>query len=240
LHTATLVVPEHERPLVVVDVDPAWERIVVGSHRLTCHPPRAGLPLRADVRVLVNLAAPGALELVAAWPAGASAPLACVTAPGSEHAVLLRAVTVVSGLRPADPIATRVRRRRRGDARVVAAGSNARALLALRRVLAGDGIGVSLAWDAAQARDLCDLVHPHVLVIDLGLPHGGYDLVVALGLGRRVPDLVVVAAGADARAFAAAFERARRRARLPLRRDALGELFGCASGTGLRPQLAPG
>lgn len=234
------MISERERPIVVVDVDPTWERIVVGSHRVACHPPRAGQALRDDVHMVVNLAAPGGLDLIATWPAGARPPFACVTVPSSEHVVLLRAVGLVGGLRPADPIATRVRRRRRGDARVVAAGANARALLALRRVLAGDGIGVSLAWDAAQARDLCDLVHPHVVVVDLGLPHGGHDLVVALGLRRRVPDLVLVAAGGDARAFAAAFERARRRERLSPRREALAELFAPAPATGLRAQLVHG
>jgi hypothetical protein len=119
-------------------------------------------------------------------------------------------------------------RRRRRTARVVAAGGNAGALLALRRVLGADGIGVSLAWDALQAQDLCELVHPHVVVLDLGLPHGGHDLVVRLGVGRWVPDLVLLPAGDDARAFAAAFERARRRERLGLRREALAELSAAA------------
>jgi hypothetical protein len=136
---------------------------------------------------------------------------------------MLRGIAVARAFRPADPIAVHVRRRRRA-ARVVAAGGNAGALLGLRRVLGADGIGVSLAWDALQAQDLCELVHPHVVVLDLALPHGGHDLVVRLGIKRYVPDLVLLPAGDDGRAFAAAFERARRRERLALRREVVVEL----------------
>jgi hypothetical protein len=99
-------------------------------------------------------------------------------------------------------------------------------------------MGVSLAWDALQAQDLCDLVHPHVLVLDLGLPRGGHDLVVHVGLRRNVPDLVLLPRGDDARAFAQAFERARRRERIVRRRDALAALAAPRT-TAARGSVAP-
>jgi hypothetical protein len=214
------------RTILIVDTDAGWERIAVAGRRIVRVHPKDVHRLDAGeaVATIVNLAAPGVVEQLAGWSRGpGTPPSACVTVPGNEHVVWLRGVAVVRALRPADPVAVYVRRRRR-TARVVAAGGNAGALLALRRVLGADGIGVSLAWDALQAQDLCDLVHPHVVVIDLALPRGGHDLVVGLGLRRNVPDLVVLPAGDDARAFAAAFERARRRERLALRREAIAQL----------------
>lgn len=213
------------RTIVIVDADAAWDRLAPSGGRVVrIHPKDAHRLDWGDTPpTLVNLAAAGVVELVAAWPRGVAPPQACVSVAGSEHVVVLRGIAVVRAFRPADPVAVHVRRRRRA-ARVVAAGGNAGALLALRRVLGADGIGVSLAWDALQAQDLCELVHPHVVVIDLGLPHGGHELVLRLGLRRWVPDLVVLPAGDDARGFAAAFERARRRERLALRREIVAEL----------------
>jgi hypothetical protein len=222
--------------IVIVDGDPAWERLGLAGHRLLRAHPRElpCLAIEEPTFTIVNLAAPGGLDAVAAWPHGTRRPpWACVTVPGSEHVVLLRGTAVTPALRPADPIAVHARRRRRA-ARIVAAGENAGALLALRSVLEADGMGVSLAWDALQAQDLCDLVHPHVVVLDLALPRGGHDLVVHLGLRRNVPDLVLLPAGDDARAFALAFERARRRERVVLRRDALAGLVGRAAAPGSR------
>jgi hypothetical protein len=213
------------RSIVIVDSDPGWERLPSSGGRIVrVHPKDVHRLDGTDaVPIIVNLAAAGVVDLLASWPRGASAPSGCVSVAGSEHVAMLRGIAVVRALRPADPIAVHVRRRRRA-ARVVAAGGNAGALLGLRRVLGADGIGVSLAWDALQAQDLCELVHPHVVVLDLGLPHGGHDLVVRLGLRRYVPDFVLLAAGDDGRAFAAAFERARRRERLVLRREVVAEL----------------
>lgn len=227
--------------VVMVDGDAAWERLGVAGLRVVRVHPRdlPGLELDGAASTVVNLAMPGVLELVGAWPRGPGRPpAACVSTAGSEHVVMLRGVAVVRALRPADPVAVHVRRRRR-TARVVAAGENAGALLQLRRVLDADGMGVSLAWDALQAQDLCDLVQPHVLVVDLGLPRGGHDLVVHVGLRRSVPDLVLLPAGDDARAFAAAFERACRRERVVRRRDALAAL-AAPRPSGLRASLAHG
>jgi hypothetical protein len=226
-------VSAESRQITVVDADPAWERVVLAPHRVVrVAPADAGHVDGADGTLLVNLASPHALDVLATWPARRRGlAWGCVTSPGSEHLVRLGGVAVVTGLRPADPVAAYVRRRSRRRLRVVATGPNAGALLALRRVLAGDGIGVSLAWDAGQARDLCELVHPHAVVVDLGVSRGGHDLVVWLGLRRIVPDLVLVPSGDDSARFTDAFAVARRQARLPLRREAVAALV---AGTTLR------
>jgi DNA-binding NarL/FixJ family response regulator len=107
-------------------------------------------------------------------------------------------------------------------------------------LLAADGLGASLAWDAAQTWDLCDLVHPEMVVLDLGLPRGGHDVVARLGLRSRPPDLVLVPDGDDARAFEAAFAKARRRERLPRRHEALTAMLGLALEPALRLGRAHG
>jgi hypothetical protein len=226
--------------IVIVDGDAAWDRLVLAGHRVVrVHPKDVDRVAAEEPTItMVNLAVPGALELIARWP-GTTPPWACVAAPGGEQTVLLRGVAVVRAFRPAEPIAIHVRRRRR-TARVVAAGANAGALIALRSVLEADGMGVSLAWDALQAQDLCDLVHPHAVVLDLALPRGGHDLVVRLGMRRNVPDLVLLPTGDDARGFASAFDRARRRQRVVLRRDALAGLVGRVAAPALRTPPAAG
>src|SRR5262249_20591857 len=143
--------------------------------------------------------------------------------------VALPGIGVVTALRPADPVAAHVRRRSRRRTRIVATGPNAGALLSLRRVLAADGFGVSLARDAVQARGLCEPVHPHAVVVDLAVPRGGHELVVWLALRRSPPDVVLVPSGNDAARFASAFAGARRRQPLPLRREAVAALLAGAS-----------
>jgi len=226
------LVSAESRQITVVDADPAWERLVLAPHRLVrVSPCDAGrIDGADDGALLVNLAAPHALDVLATWPARRRGlAWACVTTPDSEYLVRLGGVAVVTALRPADPVAACVRRRSRRRVRIVATGPNPGALLALRRVLTADGIGVSLAWDAVQARDLCELVHPHAVVVDLGVPRGGHELVVWLGLRRAVPDLVLVPGGNDTARFAAAFAGARRHARLPLRREVTAALVAGAT-----------
>jgi len=227
--------------IVIVDADPAWDRLLLAAHRIVRVVPRDASDLGAATcdAVLVNLASPGALEAVERWPRHGARAIGCVTVAGSEQVALLRGVAVVPGLRPAEPIAVHLRGRRR--VRAVAASGNARALLALRRVLGAQGVGVSLAWDALQARDLCELVHPTVMVVDLALPRDAHELVVALALRRHVPDLVVVPGLGDPAGFARAFERMARRVQLPSRREALVALLaGVGDGSSAARSAAAG
>jgi CheY-like chemotaxis protein len=213
--------------LVVVDSDPAWDRVVMTSHRVIHVDPAHPEPLEpVDVAVaVVNLAAPGGLEVLHGLARAPIPVWGCLTVAGSEHAIPLRSVAITTSLRPAERVRSLVRRRHRRRARIVAGGRDAPALLALRRLLAADGLGTSLAWDALQTWDLCDLVQPHMVVLDLGLPRTGHDIVARLGLRRHAPDLVLVPHGDDARAFEAAFARARRRERLPRRHEALATML---------------
>jgi hypothetical protein len=237
-----MTAPSSLHTLVVVDSDPTWERVVMTAHRVVHIDPSHPEPLGpVDVAaVVVNLAAPGGLDVLHGLSRAPIPVWACLTIKGAEHAIPLRAVAITTSLRPAERVRSLVRRRHRRRARVVAGGRDAPALLALRRLLAADGLGASLAWDASQTWDLCDLVHPEMVVLDLGLPRGGHDVVARLGLRPRPPDLVLVPDGDDARAFEAAFAKARRRERLPRRHEALTGMLGLALEPALRLGRAHG
>lgn len=214
--------------LIVVDADPSWERVVMGSHRIvhvdaSCPEPIGPVDLAG---VVVNLAAPGSLDVLHGLARAPVPVWACLTEPGSEHAIALRTVAIATSLRPAERIRSLVRRRARRRSRIVAGGRDPAALLAIRRLLTADGLGVSLGWDAHQAWDLCELVRPQIVVLDLGIARGGHDVVARLGTSGAPPDVVLVPTGDDARAFEAAFARARRRERLPRRHEALAAMLG--------------
>jgi len=227
--------------VIVADVDRSWERTVLGSHRVVSVPPAELRQANLDdvVAVVVNLAAPGGVGLLRN-PVRPVPMWACVSGEGSEQMVALRDVAIVPALRPIDPVAALVRLQRRRRLRVVAAGREARALIALRHALASDGFGVSLAWDGIQLREVCELVHPQLVVVDLGLPRNGHEAIVTLGLRRHVPDLVLAPEGDDAKAFGAAFGRVARRERLARRHEGLGVLLGLPAPTVLHARRAHG
>jgi len=190
--------------------------------------------------VVVNLAAPGGLDVLHGLSRAPIPVWACLTTPGADHAIPLRTVATTTSLRPAERVRSLVRRRHRKRARVVAGGRDVPALLAIRRLLAADGLGVSLGWDAHQTWDLCELVRPQMVILDLGLPRGGHDVVARLGVRGHPPDLVLVPDGDDARAFEAAFARARRRERLPRRHEALAAMIGLVPEPALHVERAHG
>jgi hypothetical protein len=214
------------RALAIVDVDPAWEGLGIATHRIARVPPgEAGrLAGLAPLAVLVNLAAPGGCQAVRAVAAGIPV-YGCLAARDLDAAVLLRRIATADSLRPPDAIRRLVQRRRTRRPCVVAAGRDAGALLALRRTLAADGYGVSLAWDDRQVRELYDLVGPQVVVLALDVPRSGHDVVAWLGLRKSPPDLVLVATGDDAPAFEAALRRACRHGRVPGRAHAVATLL---------------
>jgi DNA-binding NtrC family response regulator len=84
--------------------------------------------------------------------------------------------------------------------RVVTVGADVDALLSLRQALARQGTSVSLAWDAKQATDLLDMVHPHAVVADLGAPHDACAVLARLAMSTPVPATVLIEGGADAAA----------------------------------------
>jgi hypothetical protein len=218
-------------PVVVVDVDAGWRRAVLTSRRVELVAPgdveRVGEI--GPARVVVNLAAEGALA--ALWVLHASDPgraaSACLSVPGSDRALPLGRVDALPPPCAAEAIVATIVRAARRRARVVAAGRDAPAMLALRRLLAHEGFGVSIAWDAEQARDLCPMVRPHVLCVDLDLPRGGgHGVVAEHGAPAPAPALVLVPGADDARAFATAYRLRAAREPPPRRHEALGMLLG--------------
>jgi hypothetical protein len=143
--------------------------------------------------VLVNLATPGAL---AAWAQARAAGVGArargfLAPPGTAQAVTLGSLEVV--VQPADgrALATLIATGAGHGTRVLAAGSEAEAFLALRQALTRHGISVSIAWDAKQATDLLAMVRPQIVVLDFGLPpRGGAILLGELARAQPLPDLV--------------------------------------------------
>jgi CheY-like chemotaxis protein len=82
-------------------------------------------------------------------------------------------------------------------ARVVTVGSDVDALLSLRQALSRQGVSVSLAWDAKQAIELFDMVHPHAIVADLGSPQDAGVVLARLAQSTPVPAAVLIEGPAD-------------------------------------------
>jgi predicted nucleic acid-binding Zn-ribbon protein len=190
-------------PIAVLDVDRAWEAAADAQ-------PIVVLATGEDVatrlretpvaRVVVNLAAPGALDAVAALRARGSAirVWGCLADPASDRALPLGMVEPAS--RPVDPdaVVTALAAHARLGTRVVTAGGDVDALMSLRQALARQGMSVSMAWDGKQARDLFGVVRPEVVVVDLALPRGdGFAIVAQLGTADTPPGLVVLIPGAE-------------------------------------------
>ncbi len=200
-----------ERVIAVIDVGCTWEGARTGGPRVTVLAP--GLDIAARLRsepaarVLVNLAAPGALEsVVALRPAGSGVRVwACIAVPGADRALPLGMIEPVT--RPLDPDA--ILNLLAGYAvrgtRVVTAGPDVDGLMSLRQALARQGMSVSMAWDAKQAADLMGVVRPEVVVVDLALTRReGYGIVASLALGDPLPNAVLVPGEDDAAAAFAA------------------------------------
>ncbi|HUE31265.1 MAG TPA: response regulator, partial [Verrucomicrobiae bacterium] len=220
--------------VVVLDVDPVWEGAGIEGTEVKVIEPGGDVVARLagmePTRMVVNLAAPGALAAMGALrAAGVSARFwGCLASPANDTALPLGMIEPT--IRPLDPdailpvlggYATR-------GTRVVTAGTDGDTLMSLRHALTRQGLSVSMAWDAKQAADLFDTARPEVVVLDLELPpRRGYELVVRLAGASPVPSAVLVYGdGEDTGAgFAAALRGAPRNGLVPRDRllaDALG------------------
>jgi len=190
----------------VIDVDACWMQ--ARGTDVSILAPDAPPPVTPPERIIVNLAAPGALGAFATLrAAGIAAPaFGCIAIAGQARGLLVGRLELAS--RPIDPDAllsslqgTFVR-----GTRVVTAGADVDGLISLRQALARLGVSVSMAWDAKQAGDLLAMVHPEVAIIDLDLPpKDGCALVARLGLVQPAPLTVVIPKESDTAAgFAAA------------------------------------
>lgn len=210
---------ESEGPVVLLDADPAvWPAddavvaFAAGSDVV------ARIHDTAPARILVNLCGPGTMAAMGALrAAGVTVPMVgCLAEPGSDEVLLLGRVEPAA--RPPDPealVALLAPLAGRGG-RVLAAGTDANAFISLRQALTRAGMSVSIGWDAKQAADLVDIVHPHFLVVDLALPpRGACGLVAQLAAPENTPMAVLIPGTADpAASFAAAL--AERRATTPM------------------------
>jgi hypothetical protein len=213
---------ESGRPLVtVIDNDDAWERATLDGHQVAVVPPGEGLSgylgENQPVRVIVNLAAPGALETCFALRAeGSRVPLwGCLGDATRDRAIPLGLIEPAGRPLDADAVLTSLDGHATRGTRVITAGADVDALMSLRQALSRSGMSVSMAWDGKQANDLLGVVRPEVVVIDLDLPRReGYGIVAQVAELETIPTTVLVPGDDDAATgFAAALADPKRAGR---------------------------
>jgi CheY-like chemotaxis protein len=198
--------------IAVIDVDPIWESASISGHEVVVVSPEedtaGALAELEPSRVVVNLAAPGALEAVAALRgAGSESKVwGCIGLAGTDRAIPTGIVEVAARPLDCDAILDILKAHTSRGTRVVTAGADVDTLMSLRQAMARLGMSVSMAWDAKQATDLLTVVRPEVVVIDLDLPRqAGYGIVARLSVANPIPCAVIVPGKEDAaEAFAAA------------------------------------
>lgn len=194
------------RRIAIIDVDPIWESAAVEGYQAVVVSPEedtaGALAELAPARVVVNLAAPGAMEAVAALRGtGTGAKVwGCIGLAGADAAIPLGMVEVAARPLDCDAILDILKTYTTRGTRVVTAGADVDALMSLRQAMARLGMSVSMAWDAKQATELLGVVRPEVVVIDLDLPRqAGYGILARLSLAEPIPSAVIVPGKDDAR-----------------------------------------
>ncbi|MCW5888955.1 MAG: GAF domain-containing protein [bacterium] len=191
--------------VVVLDVQEAWADATLAEHQVIVLPPDGGagehIAAVEPERVIVNLAAPGALQaMMALRAAGCSARFwGCIADPRAGHGLALGPVEpAVAPLDPDAVIETLGLYAGQGG-RVVTTGADVDALMSLRQALSRRRVSVSMAWDGKQAAELLSVVKPLAVVVDLDLPRrDGYSVIAALGAIEPIPYAVVVGGSDDA------------------------------------------
>ncbi|HLK11939.1 MAG TPA: hypothetical protein VKW76_11200 [Candidatus Binatia bacterium] len=219
--------------ITVLDVDPVWREFVASGFVVeVVAPADVDAAVRGaldSARTLLNLAAPGALAALEALQAAdfARHVWAYLGAPGARCGLLLGPAGTVRRPFDADALAATLSRWLPRDARVVLAGGDGRALLALRHALVRQGPSVSLAWNATQATEVLSLVRPDLAVVDLDLPPAGGHRIVAQ-LARIDPPpamLLLPGRGDDAAGLLAALVSPGNARWLRLREDILAAVL---------------
>jgi hypothetical protein len=191
-------------------------------------------------RVIVNLAVPGAMKTLLAIRAqgGTSRILGFVANGKADRALALGVIEPAA--RPIEPdgIVAALEAHAPANGRVVTVGADVDALLSLRQALARAGKSVSLAWDAKQATDLLDMVHPHAVVADLGAPHDASAVLARVAVSEPVPAAVLIDGAADgAPTLLTALNDPDAAAKIASRKDVLELLSRAASAPA--PQRGP-
>jgi CheY-like chemotaxis protein len=192
--------------VAIIDTDgAAWEALGTEDCRLALLSPGGDAPGRfaamGATRLLTNLAAPGALNTLAALrAAGVRASCwGCLADPKANRGITLGMIEPAA--RPLDPdaVLAALSGHAGKGSRVVTIGSDVDALMSLRQAMARQGMSVSMAWDANQAADLLALVRPDLVVIDMEQPaRVAYAIVARLSATDPMPRLVLIAPEDDA------------------------------------------
>jgi CheY-like chemotaxis protein len=197
-------VPTGAPIVAVIDGDRVWSRIGIEGHDVAVIKPGGSSVSRVTelepVRVIANLAAPGALTALLALRAGGSTARlwGCVADPATDRAIVLSAVEPVVGPIDPDAIIAALGPYAARDARIVTTGADVDALMSLRQALSRRRASVSMAWDAKQAREMLGVVRPHAVVVDLSMPkRDGCSIVAALSALEPIPLVVLVTSAGD-------------------------------------------
>jgi CheY-like chemotaxis protein len=229
---------EPGRLVAVLDVDEAWAAGPLRGQVAVVAPGADVAECIADTRpgrILVNLAAPGALEACAALRAArpGARSWGCIADAAAGRALGLGLIDVSSRPLDAEGVLAALGDRATRGTRVVTAGADVDALMSLRQALARRGMSVSMAWDAKQAAELLAVVHPEVVVVDLELPRrDGYEIVAQLAAATLPPAAVLVPGRDDAATCFAALLADQRHA---ARAIPLGELITAVLGRSEAP-----
>lgn len=193
--------PSTSDVVAVLDEEGAWSDVAVAQPQTMIlalnEDPVARLASDQPRVAVVNLAATGALQILVAIRALGTRTrlLGYLAKTGSDGVLPLAAVEPAA--RPLDPdaIVATLASRMPAHARVVTFGADVDAMLSLRQALARQGAAVSLAWDAKQATDLLDMLHPHAVVADLEMARDACIVLARVAACQPVP-LVVLIEGA--------------------------------------------
>ena len=184
--------------VVVVDTGGGWARL----RGVRVEAPDDGLAGRLDAtpgRILVNLAAPGALRALAQLRAAGSTRRfwGCLATPDAARALPLGMVEpAVRPLAPETLVEVLVSYAARGT-RVVTLGRDIDAFGGFRESMARQGLSVSMAWDAKQAADVIAMVRPEVAVVDLDSLREGCAIIAGLAGAEPLPHFVLLFGAKD-------------------------------------------
>ena len=190
------IVPPQEHVVAVVDAQGVWPSAGPGGEDVSVVSP-ADLARRLEELapgcVVANLAAPGALEALAALrAAGWTTPVrGCLAA--TAHAVPLGPVEAIRRPLDSEAIQRALGAHAGRGARVLIVGTDVDFFVALREALGRRGLSVSMAWDAHHVDDLLAMVRPDVALIDLAL--GSRDvrpIVARLAAVDPVPTMALI------------------------------------------------
>jgi CheY-like chemotaxis protein len=199
------------RIVAVIDADARWEATTLDGHQVIALTPGEEAIERLNAmdpaRVIVNLAAPGALETMATLRAAGSTIRfwGCLASADVDRALPLGIVEAAGRPIDCDTILTGLGPYAVRGARVVTAGADVDELMSLRQAMARRQMSVSMAWDGKQATDLLGVVRPDVVVVDLDLPkRDGFAIVARVGTLEPIPTVLLIPGNEDtASAFTA-------------------------------------